>query len=304
VVSLLIYAAVQYQVGGSPFSFTDLAYRVATRPHAGMQRVYALVLALQAFALALPWGFRWRRHRHLARMMAVWLGVSAVPFLAGHEPRYYAPALIPLAVICAAGITRIADRILGADWSWGWVTVLALLVLVDRALFAPLMPYEVDQSRLNAVMDELERTAPGGTYLVPWISDYAYLRVAFPDRPVRLSISAIPGTRYTALDRSGPMALDDQWWAGTERYVGSPLALSREPQPWYYIGWTYGPSLLQLRESLALIGVHWADDPQGAGWHNHLVGSWIWWDPRLLLTPAQRAGQYQVFRVRAADRDK
>ena len=293
--ALLLYLFLLHQAGGSPLRLTQLAYTVATHD-VWMQRLYALCLALQAFILVIPFGIR-VRNAPLMRLILVWLGVTALPFLAGHESRYYAPTLIPLAVLCTLGVSRVAERIFGRGRQWGWIGVLAVLALVDRAVFAPLMPYEIDQTNLNRVVSDLQQTGRGGTILVPWISDYAYLRVVFPHQPVRLAISAIPGARYTAQGRFGPMAPEDQWWAGPERYVGSGNSLGREPQPWFYIGWDYAPALLRLRQALGLVGIRWAHNPLKAGWHNHLTGSWIWQDPHLSLTPAGREGQYQIFRI-------
>jgi hypothetical protein len=293
--ALLLYLFFLYLAGGSPLRLTHLAYTVATHD-VWMQRLYALALALQAFLLVIPFGVR-VRNGPMMRLILVWLGVAALPFLAGHESRYYATALIPLAVLCGLGVSRVAERILGRGRPWGWIGILAVLALADRALFAPLMPYEIDQTSLNRAISDLQRPGRSGTILVPWISDYAYLRVVFPDQPVRLAISAIPGARYTAQGRFGPMAPEDQWWAGPERYVGSWDRLRREPQPWYYVGWDYAPSLISLRQALGAVGVTWAHNPLKAGWHNHLAASWIWQNPQLSLTPAGREGQYQIFRI-------
>ena len=93
------------------------------------------------------------------------------------------------------------------------------------------------------------------------------------------------------------MPPSDRWWVGSGRYVGSPAALAEEPRPWYYIGWTFSPSLMRLRRRLEQIGIHWADDPERAGWHDHLAGSWIWRDRGLSLTPLKQEGQYHVFRI-------
>ena len=293
--SLCLYGLILSSVGGSAFGLLRLAYHVATHD-VWLQRIYALLLALQAFILVLPFGLR-TRNPQLMRLALVWLSVAALPFVAGHESRYYASALIPLAVLSSIGVSRVAERIFGRERRWAWIGVLSALVLVNRVVFAPLMPYEVDQASLNRVMMDLERTAPGGTYLVPWISDYAYLRIAFPDQPVRLALSAIPGSRYTAQGRTGEMAPEDRWWAGPERYVGSWPQLRRESRPWYYVGWDYAPPLLKLRQTLAMLGVQWAYSPEKAGWHNHLAGSWIWGNDRLSLMPAGHEGQYQIFRI-------
>ena len=301
--SLSFYLAVLYGLGGSLSQLAGLAYHVASRRGAGVQRLYALALTLQMFALVLPWGLR-RHPGPAARISVIWLAATALPCLAVYEPRYYAPALIPLAVLAAAAIWSAARSWFGMHHRWGSIVVLSALVLANRLVFAPLMPYEIDQARLTAVMQQLQRTSPGGSYLVPWISDWAFLRVAFPRATTLLCMSAIPQLRYTAGERWGPMPPSDRWWVGSSRYVGSLAALEEARPPWYYIGWTFSPSLLRLRERLEQIGIHWADDPERAGWHDHLAGSWVWRDPSLALTPLKQQGQYHVFRIQLRGRSR
>ena len=121
--------------------------------HPPLQRVYALVLFLQTFALLLPfaWGLRTPGRPWLA---LVWLLAAALPFLVGHEPRYYAPALVPLAMVAAAGMRGAAAVLFPVRWRYGWVALLAGLVLFDRVVLIPLMPYEVSQSKLLTVFEE------------------------------------------------------------------------------------------------------------------------------------------------------
>jgi hypothetical protein len=294
---LVLYTLGLYAAGARMSQLMSLAQGVATHS-VTMERLYALALALQSFALVLPLGLAWRK-QPVRRIVAIWLAATALPALVVFEPRYYAPALIPLSVAAARGISQLTERLFHSEHRWGRVSVLATLVLVNRLVFAPLMPYEVDQRELSTVMARLEKAAPGGTYLVPWFSDYAFLRVAFPGSLVRLCISPMPGSRYTGNGHTRDMPSEDRWWAGTGYYVGSRAALDPAPHPWYYIGWTYSPSLLRLRQAFATLGIDWARDPERAGWHNHLTGSWIWGNPGLELAPVAQEGQYRVFRVRA-----
>jgi hypothetical protein len=295
--SLILYGVGLYSAGIQLSQIVSLAHNAASHS-VTMERLYALALALQGFALVLPLGIFWRR-APARSVVLIWLAVTALPALLVFEPRYYAPALIPLSVIAAGGISRLTERLFRSEQRRAWVIVLATLVLLDRLVFAPLMPYEVDQRELATVMTRLEKVAPGGTYLVPWFSDYAFLRVAFPNDRVLLCISPLPGSRYTGNGHTRDMPAEDRWWVGTGNYVGSRAALDPAQHPWYYIGWTYSPSLLRLRQAFATLGIHWARDPERAGWHNHLAGSWIWRNPRLSLTPVARQGQYLVFRVRS-----
>ncbi|HKT60615.1 MAG TPA: hypothetical protein VJQ46_11225, partial [Gemmatimonadales bacterium] len=279
-------------VGRTALLPASLAYHVATRPNAGLQRIYALVSSLQTFALVLllvlrpPWDGG-------IRLAAVWFAASALPFLFGHESRYYAPSLLPLAVLTAVGLRRLADLVPGIRREWGWVAVLAVLVLVNRSLFSPLMVSDVDEPQLLAVVDGLEQRSPGATYLIPWGSDYSLLRFAFPAERIRLCFS---DTQEWGYARSGDQHLLG-WWAGPDHYSGSPAALDSLPQPWYYIGWTYIPSMLRLRGLLQRLGLHILDDPRKLGLHDHLASSWIWYDRALSLQPVEQRGQYHVYRV-------
>lgn len=292
-------------LGGSDLPSVRLAYRVATRPNP-LERVAALLLFLQSFALALAFLPRppWPRRLRLA---GVWLAVCACPFLMGHEPRYYAPALVPLALLAATGLGRIgrlaADRLApaglapGRRLDWGWIGGLAVLVLVNRAFIAPLMAYEVDQRSLTALVDGPALPHSDPTYLVPWSSDYAFLRFAFPEKRIRLVLSETRDSDYRRRGRPGPLTPPDRAWAGPDGYVGSLAELAPLPHPWYYLGWTYNPIVLRLRDLTLRLGSRYLDPPARLGLHNHLAGSWIWYDSSLVLEPAARAGQYYAFRV-------
>jgi hypothetical protein len=266
--------------------------------HPPLQRAFALALFVQTLALALV--FAWRsRSEPGTRMAWVWFAASGLPFLAGHEPRYYIPALIPLAVLAAAGLRGAADWLFGPRLRQGWVVLLAALVLINRLVLIPLMPYEVQQGRLLALFRTLSASAPGATYLIPWITDYSLLRFGFPVAHIELCLSHTPQSRYTHPGHGGELAEPDQWWAG--HYVGSPPALSRKPAPWYLIGWTYNPAALSLQRLLRPVGLERLVR-KGPQLHNHLAGSWIWHDRSLTLTPRDRLGQYHVYEVSARSR--
>jgi hypothetical protein len=296
--ALLILGLGLWLVGGTALAGkaailpASLAYRVATRPNAGLQRISALAFYLQTFAPVLLLVLRppWDRE---VRLAAVWFAASALPFLLGHESRYYAPSLLPLAVLTAVGLRRVAELVPGMRHQWGWVAVLAVLVLVHRSLLSPLMVYDVDQPHLLAVIHGLEQRSPGATYLVPWSSDYSLLRFAFPAERIRLALSQTP--EWGPARAQGQHLLE--WWAGPDHYVGSRATLARLPQPWYYIGWTYIPSILRLRSLLQPLGLHLLDNPRQLGLHNHLASSWIWYDRGLTLQPVEQLGQYHVYRI-------
>jgi hypothetical protein len=293
--ALALHAGVLHLLGGSEFRVLLLAQAVAASTKL-FERVTALALFLGAFAAVLSFALG-RPRPPVLRLAWVWLAVTMLPNLVGHEPRYYAPAILPLAIVAATGLSRIVARVPGPRRALAWGVGLTALVLVDRAAVLPLMPSELDQASLGDLVGHLAEQHPSATIIVPWASDYAFLRFVFPHARVRLAMSAMPDSRYTAQGRSGEMPPVDQAWAGPARYIGAIPALDRSSGPWYYVGWTYNPVMLRVRGLLRHAGVHVLDDPRRIGWHDHLTGSWIWADPRLALHAIGGEGQYEVFRI-------
>jgi hypothetical protein len=293
--ALALHAGVLHYLGGSELRVLLLAHAVAASTKL-FERATALALFLGAFAVVLPFALGQPRPPML-RLAWVWLAATMLPNLVGHEPRYYAPAILPLAIIAATGLGRIAARVPGRRQGLAWGVGLALLTLVDRAAVLPLMPSELDQASLGDLIGRLTAQHPTATIIVPWASDYSFLRFVFPHARVRLAMSAMPSSRYTAQGRWGEMPPVDQAWASPARYIGAMPALDRSSGPWYYVGWTYNPVMLRVRGLLRDVGVHLLDDPRRIGWHDHLTGSWIWADPRLALQAIGGEGQYEVFRI-------
>jgi hypothetical protein len=293
--ALAVHAAVLGAFGESELRLLRLAETVAGTSK-GFERAYAVVSFMQGFLLVLPFALG-RPWTPAVRMAFVWLLVTVLPNLSGHEPRYYSPALLPLAIVAAIGIDRLIRRICIPQQSWAWGGALAGIVLVNRATLMPLMPYEVDQSDLVQVGNALGRGETRGTILVPWVTDYCFLRFAFPQLPVRLAMSSLPGGRYPGHGRVGPIAPSDLAWVGRSRYVGELPTLERSPLPWYYVGWSYNPVMLRIRSLAKHAGLDVLGDPHRTGWHDHLAESWMWEDPRLAMRPVGGVGQYEVFLV-------
>jgi hypothetical protein len=289
-----LHAAGLALAGGSALRFAQHVHNVVTE-HPPFQRVWALGLFLQSLVLALPFAWTGRGGVRPA-FAAVWLAASALPFLVGHEPRYYAPALVPLAVVSAVGLQSAAERLCLTRWRHGWIGLLAATVLVNRVLLIPLMPYEVEEGRLLALVGELQGSAPGATYLVPWSTDYSLLRFALPEANIALCLTATPGSRLAMAGQTGPLSSADQWWAGKDRYVGSRSELDRRPRPWIYIGWELNPAALRLKALLEVAGLERLL-LSGPSLHNHLAGSWIWYDRSLQLVPREHRGRYYVYEV-------
>ena len=287
-----LYVVVLTALGGDPLRVIGGVHQVLTT-HPPLERAFALAGFLQTFALVLP--FAWaERSRPEVRFASVWLVCAALPFVAGHESRYYAPALIPFAILSAVGFRSAARMARGAAARYAWVGLFAALVLVNRALIIPLMPYEVEQGQLLSLFHRLQSQTPGATYLLPWISDYSLLRFSSPGSRVELCLTEIPGSRISAAAHREQLPAADRWWAGANRYVGSKAGLLPEPRPWEYIGWTYNPADLKLLGILSRLGFN---PPSGAKLHNHLAGSWIWADPGLSRKLWLRAGQYYVYQI-------
>jgi len=291
--ALAIHAGVLQAMGGSELRVLLLAGAVAKQAQE-FERIYALLFFLETFALILPFALR-RPWPPAVRIAGLWLLVTVVPTLSGHEPRYYAPGLLPLAMLCVVGLDRFASLMPRASRRWAWAGTLGLLTLVNRATLLPLMPWEVDETSLSGVVEELSRDHPQATILVPWASDYCFLRYRFPTLRVRLAMSALPASRYPSQGRWGVIAPIDQRWAGPALYVGSMASLSRTPGPWYYVSWSYNPVMLQVRTLLEDLDIHALGDPHRTGWHDHRAASWIWTDARLVHREIGGEGQYEIF---------
>src|SRR3954471_6807763 len=292
VAAALLYTGVLAWYGGNVFRVLGDIHQVVSL-HPPLERAFALGSFVQTFAIALP--FAWlERSRPLVRISAVWLVLTTVPFLAGHEPRYYAPAMTPLAILTAVGLRSLASRVTGAASRYAWAGLLAVLVLINRIFLIPLMPYEVEQGRLLGLFHQLQKQAPGATYLVPWISDYTLLRFSSPSSRVELCLSELPGSRVSEPGHAGQLDASDRWWAGASHYIGSEMTLAREPRPWEYLGWTYNPADMKLIHLLGDVGVR---APTAVHLHNHLAGSWIWTDRLLTRRLAEQSGPYFVYQV-------
>jgi hypothetical protein len=290
----VLYSLVLAGFGASVFRVILGIHEVVNQEHHPLlQRVFALASFVQTFVIVLP--FAWQeRSTPIVRVSFVWLLCAALPFLPGHEPRYYAPALIPFAILSAVGLRAAASTLIRATPHYAWVGLLVLLVLVNRVLLIPLMPYEVEQGKLLGLFHRLQAKTPGATYLMSWISDYSLLRFSFPGSRLDLSLSTLADSRVSRPGLEGQLSPADQWWAAMDRYVGTRARLATKPRPWEYIGWTYNPATLKLTRLLARLGL---PPPNAAKLHNHLAGSWIWSDPSLKLTLADRSGQYYVYEV-------
>jgi hypothetical protein len=158
------------------------------------------------------------------------------------------------------------------------------------------MPYEIDQHQYAKIMAELMKLPQTPTYLIPWISDYSFLRFAFPEQQVQLTLSK---------EKAGSSEVFQteafQRWVGKNNYVDSLERLTRFPQPWIYVGWTYNPVVLQLQKRLDWFGINYVKHLEQDGkLMNHLTLSWIWAHPNLALKQLEHDGPYYAFEVQIA----
>jgi hypothetical protein len=172
----------------------------------------------------------------------------------------------------------------------GSLALLAVLVVINRLAFAPLMPYEIDEKDYTRLMEMAEARQPGSAYLVPWQADYCYLAFTFPERVIVLTQG-----RTTERGFKNP---EFRRWVGAGRYAGSLEELSAVPQPWVYIGWTYNPTVLALKERLRWLRIGYiARIELDERLRNHLEQSWIWDQDDLRLREIAMIGRYYGFQV-------
>ena len=265
--------------------FAPLGYVIEMQKIDNVVRLFALGMVFQLFAPFFALGLlpRWGR---AARIALVWAAVAALPFVAGHEPRYYFGGMIPIAVLVWIGLNRAVGWVREGRRTAAWVGLALALAVVNRALFIPLMNYEIDQTALVQTMDALRAESPDATYLIPWHSDYSFLRFAYPDADFRFVLTIL-GEINEGLYR----------WADAEQFAPDVAALADAPQPWYLIGWDYNPAILNLRAIIHPFGIDYLRDLEASGLTDHLEASWVWDDPALQRAPWGRFGPYQVFRV-------
>jgi hypothetical protein len=291
----LIVAAVTLPLIGWPAErFTGLASSVTGRSQGPLVMIYALVLTVQFFAaggiLALA-----QPVQSSTRGALIWLAVGVLPYVLAAsyiEPRYFYTATIPLALLAATGLDRLAARLTRRRQDLAWIALLAITVALNRILWAPVMLYEINEKEYSTLVHELRSRAPSASYVTPWLSDFCYLSFAFPSERVGLALSESYG--------SGRVFSQPQFrqWLGSRVYVGDIAQLAALPRPWFYVGWDYSPTVRAIDQRLGLFGLDYLDDPSRQGQLlNHLTPSWIWSSDALRLTPAASVGPYQAFEI-------
>lgn len=177
---------------------------------------------------------------------------------------------------------------------------MALVIVVHGAatvIALPFLPYEMSSRQLTAAVETVWRENPRAAILVPWnYTDYHFLKVAFPERPVYLVQAAV--------DESGRVCRDERWERRQARNYGPAFIAGAgelrrvEEAEWIYIGNGVLPPIRNLRELASRLHlepvVRRLDALQP---RNHTTESWLWRNPGFRLTETLRVGQYEVYRV-------
>lgn len=255
--------------------------------------------------LALPLAFIFGNRRDAA-FVSVWFLLASLPLLilvSDIEDRYLLPnvfALLGLAGVAAAGLQR---RIVG----WSPVKKLILASAIIMTLFASglaaqrLMTHEVEMRAVGRVIDRLRETyGPRGgfTLLTPNdVSDFRYLRVAYPDLPV-FNVHQEPawGDSYRRAPR--------QRLHYGNHFIGSLDELRRLEGPFIYYGFTSNFPVANLRALIKALPIPsdltaWilAQVSQIAR-RNQLEESWMWEHPSIRFGAFDRIGHYHFTEIR------
>jgi hypothetical protein len=254
------------------------------------------------FFVALPLAFL-SRDKRTALFFTTWFILASAPlFLVFKfvEFRYLATNLIALTGLIWLAAEAIRPHV--SHW-WqrrrllvvglGGAAVLAVAGSDDLAL--AVMMHEVRMDHLSAIVGRLDQ-AYGRDYaiLVPWtLTDFHYLRFAYPDHQVYSVQSTFEtGTR------------SESWWRGLQdRYYGKQVIrnihqLAALKTRLVYLGFEENFSVANLRAIVSYVPFfHLERQFKKVHFLNHLVLSWMWEDPRGVLTEWFRRGYYRVYEV-------
>jgi hypothetical protein len=277
--------------------FGGLAGSVTERSPGMVVVIYAGAVFSQLFFVLLLAALR-PMNRIVAAAL-VWLGISMLPYVLSAqyvEPRFFYTGLPAFALLAAIGVRNLTARLPPARQTMAAAAILAGFAVVDRAAFAALMPYELRESGYSALVDEVDARRPQASLVTPWISDFCYLTLTFPERRVALAMSETYGTGRVF---GTP---EFQRWIGPSVYAGNAEELESLPAPRVYVGWEYSPTVEALDRYLRPLHFAYLDDPRRrAGLLNHLTPSWIWRSSRYRLEPLASHHGYRAFDILARD---
>lgn len=292
--TLALSAAVLMLTVDAPLArFGGLAESVTGRSPGAIVVLYALALFAQLVIILVVAALR-----PMTRLVAgalAWLAIALLPYVITAqyvEPRYFFTGLPPFALLAAIGLNNLVTRAPAARRPVFAAVIAVSLVVVDRALFAGVMPYEIRESDYGALVEHVDESRPQATLVAPWLSDFCYLSTAFPGRRVALSMSQTYGTGTVF---QSPEFLR---WAGAANYVADSEDLEKLPAPRVYVGWEYSPTVEALDRYLSPLSLGYLDNAERrARLLNHLTPSWLWHSPQYRLTPIATEGAYRAFAI-------
>ena len=280
-------------------SIGGLVGNLSNRSQGVIIRLYALVMFVQLFGLYI-FAALWRPGSAQFRFAATWALLATLPFLLGSsyaEPRFFYMALIPLAMLVYLGMRVLSDRWPAVFAGYrGWL-MFALVVVVNRAVFVPLMPIEHDQEAYQALVSKDMNNQANAQYMTPWVSDYSLLKFIYPHASVYLVMDwAYDG------DEGFFSSSAFQRWVGADNYLANYAELSKLPQPWHYAGWDYSPVIKRMQSMSEKLGI----PVQGIneGQKNHLELGWPWNDKNLARRMQLTDGHYEIHALFPLDSDR
>lgn len=295
--TVLFYATV---LGLTPGELTAFVGAVTVRTPGLAVKVYAVGMTVQFFVLPLVFVCPKLLHPRV-RFALVWALICSLPFVLVSryvEPRYFYMALVPLAILVHHGLLRMSTTAAGGRRPVRrWLILLVIIVLADRLLLSSLMPYELDQKRYAALQSELSKRFPAATVLVPWVSDYSFLRFAYPQKDFRLAWDP-PGLDSYDFFKSASLL---EWAGGGNRYLGTGNSLPAAAGPLLYVGWRYNQPAVRLKEVLKwLPGSYVKNIEKKENLKNHLALSRLWSDPEYKFEEVARIEPYEAYLVTRA----
>jgi len=268
---------------------------LAQRDQTWLVRFYAVLVSLQTFLPLLLLGCFFVRD-NIIRFALFWLFVVTVPFMISTsyvEPRFLYMALVPAAILIHRGWCA-ACELFPERWrNQVGMVLLITLVLINRFTLMPVMPYEIDKNNLAQFLTRNSEKLQGSTVLVPWLSDYCYLRFAYPELDVRLAMNWFD-TGNTEFFRSQPF----QKWIESDGYVRSVESLEALSSPLRYFAWDYNPAVKKIKQRAKWIGISGLSGLEKMeGQKDHRTLSWVWHSGRLRLNQLDTNGHYWLFGI-------
>lgn len=260
-------------------------------------KIYVFMMYFQCFIILLPFAFLFKWNRPF-KLSMVWLCISVIPlFIAASnlEPRFLSFGLLPAAIVVNQGLHNLS-KFLRIPEKMFIVISIVLIVIFNRLIFTPISLYEIDQRQLKKIVSDVYKNEPQATLILPWVTEYCFLRFAYPDKPIRSAITTLPGAQDYSFVQTDPF----KWWIGRNNHVSTLEELMNESGPWIYIGRSFSPAREKLYEYLSLMRMN--SLMQRRVGNEPLSLSWIWNDENLKLNLVQRQGPYNAYRIESSQR--